>query len=100
MPTPRLERLTAADSRALALLEAAATPLPWSEAQYRSGLAGGNFGWGWVLEEPRGERQWLAFALFQQVIDEASLLNIVTHPGWRRQGLARRLLAHALSALD
>lgn len=100
LKVPRLEGLTAADSGSLAALEALATPLPWSEAQYREGLTGGNFGWGWALGEGREGRQWLAFALFQQVIDEASLLNIATHPDWRRRGLARRLLEHALSALD
>ena len=95
---PRLEALTAEDSRSLAVLEAAATALPWPEAQYREGLAGGNFGWGWFLPEGAA-RQWMAFALFRQVLDEATLLNIVPHPAWRRRGLARRLLEYGLSML-
>lgn len=100
MMPPGLEALTAADSSALAMLEAAATALPWSEAQYREGLTSGNFGWGWSRRDGDNCRQWLAFALFQQVLDEASLLNIVTHPDWRRRGLARRLLEYALPVLD
>ena len=34
-----------------------------------------------------------SFALFQVIVDEAELLTIATHPGHRRLGLARKIMA-------
>lgn len=38
----------------------------------------------------------LAFANYWLVADELHILNIATHPEWRRQGHATRLLAHMI----
>ena len=89
-----MRALVAADAKRLHLIESASTPFPWSLNQFIEGLAGDEFGWG---IERNGEL--VAFALFQQVLDEVTLLNIAVHPDWRRCHLARDLLLQALSAL-
>jgi len=40
----------------------------------------------------------VAFANYWLVADELHILNIATHPEWRRQGHATRLLAHMIDA--
>lgn len=86
--------LSAEDVSALAAVEAAATEFPWSESQYVASFADGHFGWGeWLGSQCCG------FVMFSRVLDEATLLNVVTHPDWRRRGIARELLLYALEAL-
>jgi [ribosomal protein S18]-alanine N-acetyltransferase len=46
-----------------------------------------------VLREPRSKRV-IAFINYWVVHDEIHVLNVATHPDWRRQGLARRLMLH------
>jgi len=88
----RLQPLTAGDSAGLADLDARCSPYPWSGRQYQDSLAARHFGWGWCNPDPR---EWVGLALLDLVLDEASLLNLVIAPAWRRRGLARRLLQHA-----
>jgi ribosomal-protein-alanine N-acetyltransferase len=38
----------------------------------------------------------LAFIIFWVVHDEIHVLNVSTHPDWRRRGLAQRLMEHAI----
>jgi [ribosomal protein S18]-alanine N-acetyltransferase len=44
--------------------------------------------------EPRGEA--VAFINYWIVHDEIHVLNVATHPEWRRRGLARRMMNHVL----
>lgn len=82
------------DAAQLAALEAMAEDFPWSREQFESSFTCGHFGWGiW-----RG-LECVGFALFSQVLDEATLLNIATHTAYRRRGLAQSLLRHALDEL-
>lgn len=89
-----LRPLSRADGDALYELESLANAFPWSRQQFIDGLAGNDFGW--VIEDA-GELA--AFALFSQILDEATLLNILVRPERRRGGLARQLLTVALPAL-
>jgi ribosomal-protein-alanine N-acetyltransferase len=41
-------------------------------------------------------RRMLAFINYWLVHDEVHVLNVATHPSWRRRGLARRLMDHAV----
>lgn len=49
-----------------------------------------------VRHEPTG--QMVAFINFWLVADEIHVLNVATHPDWRRTGLARRMMKHAIQA--
>lgn len=90
----KLRALRGADAQTLWMLECLENPFPWSLRQFEQSVDAGHFGW--ALEE-HGE-MW-GFALFSQILDEATLLNIVVHPHRRRQGIARHLLSTALGAL-
>lgn len=86
--------LQAVDASRLYAIDAAASSHPWRASQYRSGLAADEFGWG--LEQDGSEL--VAFAVFQQVLDEATLLNLAVAPAWQRRGMASTLLRAALRA--
>lgn len=90
-----LRPLLLADIDALLAIEEAATPHPWSRKQFADGLAAGEFGWG---VETDGHLA--AFAIFNSVLDEASLLDIAVHPHYQRRGLARQLLTACLHELS
>ncbi|WP_028117010.1 ribosomal protein S18-alanine N-acetyltransferase [Ferrimonas senticii] len=72
-------------------LEQACHPLPWSESNLYSCLMG-NY-WGELLLV---DGKAAGFYLFQQVLDEATLVNICIHPQQQGKGLGQRLLQHAL----
>ena len=89
-----LREANAGDAPALHRIDALSTPFPWRESQFASGLAGEEFGWVWTeAAEVR------AFAIFNLIFDEATLLNIAVEPAWRRRGVARELLEFALPRL-
>lgn len=87
--------LSPSDIDALFAIEQAATVYPWSRRQFADGLAAGEFGWGIECES-----RLAGFALFNQVLDEATLLDIAVHPDFQRRGLAWELLRFALRELD
>jgi ribosomal-protein-alanine N-acetyltransferase len=89
-----IRALALADVDALFAIERAATAYPWSRQQFADGLAGSEFGWGIELDD-----ELIGFALFNKVLDEATLLDIAVRPDLQRRGLARELLSSALRAL-
>jgi len=90
-----LRTLLADDATALWELECLDNPFPWSLRQFEESFGSDHFGWG---AERAGRLQ--GFALLSQILDEATLLNIVVHPELRRQGLGRNLLLTALAGLS
>ncbi len=91
--TPRGERrASAADLSALASLDAACFGRPWSAEVYLEELER-PFCLLYVVEEAASivgsSCTWI-------VGDEAHLLRIATHPGYRRRGLGRSLLSSVL----
>lgn len=82
------------DAAALHRIDALSTAFPWSESQFASGLSEGEFGWVWD-----GDAGLHGFALFAQILNEVTLLNIAVEPDWRRRGLACALLQFALPRL-
>jgi len=47
----------------------------------------------WVAREP-GDARIVAFVLIWHVVDEVHVLDVATHVGFRRRGIARALLQH------
>ena len=89
-----LRPLCRTDGDALYDLERAANAFPWSRQQFIDSLAGRDFGWA-----AERDGQLVGFALFSQILDEATLLNILIRSDCRREGLARQLLAMGLPTL-
>ena len=64
---------------------------PWSETNLRSCLSGSY--WGEVLQV---DGQLIGFYLFQQVLDELTLVNICVSPALQGQGYGTLLLEQAI----
>lgn len=67
---------------------------PWSRAMFLSEIqvGGGTYARGaWVPDRQEGERL-VAYSFAVLVMDEAHLGNLAVDPGYRRRGIAQRLL--------
>jgi [ribosomal protein S18]-alanine N-acetyltransferase len=73
--------------------------LPWSERSYRYEVTENKASRCWVAEaiDAHGHREVAAMVVIWMILDEAHVGTVATHPTYRRHGLARKLLAHALS---
>lgn len=81
--------MTEADLAVVAEAELAIYPFPWTAGNFRDSLATGDRAWLW-----RQDGALLGYAVVNQVLDEAQLLNISILPVWQGRGLGRRLLAY------
>ncbi len=72
--------------------------LPWSERSYRFELTENPTSRPWVAEvvNGRGQLQVVGMIVVWIILDEAHIATVATHPAFRRQGVARRLLVTAL----
>jgi ribosomal-protein-alanine N-acetyltransferase len=82
------------DAAALAALDARASSHPWSERAFLGALAAEAGERVALLRDAQGAL--VGFYVWQEVADEAHVHNLAIHPGHRRRGLARRLLAACL----
>lgn len=99
LPTLRIRPATPADLIALAGLESAAFPDPWT-AEAIAGFWAQPGASAWLAESVDGLA--VGFALFRVVpaAHEAELLRVGTEPAWQRRRVATALLTAALADLD
>jgi ribosomal-protein-alanine N-acetyltransferase len=90
--------LSAEDAQAMAAVDAHASRWPWSLNQYTQSLNSGDRAFGFVRRDAE-QSELQAFALYQIVLDECSLLNFAVHPRWQKKGLAQALLRQTLVLL-
>lgn len=76
----------------IAAMEALAFAHPWGEKSLRSTLAQAGSGLAVVGAVGTVDAEPLAFCLYQQIIDEMSILQIATAPAARRRGFGLRLI--------
>lgn len=88
---PRYRRMTAADLDAVAAIERAAYPHPWTRGNFSDSLEAGYHGW---ILECGGEMA--GYTIVMIAAGEAHLLNLTVGAPWQRRGLGRELLAFAL----
>jgi ribosomal-protein-alanine N-acetyltransferase len=93
-----IERLWPSDAASMQKIEASVVSWPWSLQQYEDAFSAGYLMWG-CFENPANHTELQAFALFQQVLDECTLMNLVVHTGCQRQGFAYNLLQKTLRML-
>jgi ribosomal-protein-alanine N-acetyltransferase len=93
LPAPRIEAARPEDAGALARMAAEALPEPWSEAGFAAELAT-PVARVWVARGDAGEP--LGYLAAHAVGDEIQVLSLAVATGWRRRGIGRRLLTHAL----
>lgn len=82
------------DLRAVASIERAVFPDPWSHGMFVAHLRYGPPEMFLIAEDASGEV--VGYALVRTVVDEAELLNIAVSPSARRRGVGIRLLRAAM----
>jgi ribosomal-protein-alanine N-acetyltransferase len=94
--TPTIRPAGLADVKAIWAIEKKSFPLPWPRLSFLAEL-GHPLSHNLVAGPPPPEpwETW-GYIVFWVVADEMHLLNLAVHPGRRRRGVARALLAEAL----
>jgi [ribosomal protein S18]-alanine N-acetyltransferase len=95
-PAMAPRRLEPADAPAVARLEAACFPDPWSEAVLEAAFGRPTFA-AWGIDAPGGL---VAYATLHLIGDELEILNVAVDRAWRGQGLGGRLLGCVLQQTD
>jgi [ribosomal protein S18]-alanine N-acetyltransferase len=91
--------MTLVDLPYIGELEVQCFPAPWSTDTYRNELLHNQFSYYWVLRPANDDRQLppiLAYGGYWLMGEEAHIVTIASHPGYRRQGLADHLLMHMI----
>ena len=78
----------------LAALDLVAQPSPWTAEVFERELEISKSRT-WVVRDLSGEL--CAYLVFWLVVDEVHIMNVVTHPDARRQGIAQTLIARLAS---
>ncbi|MCK0106204.1 ribosomal protein S18-alanine N-acetyltransferase [Marinobacter sp. S0848L] len=65
---------------------------PWTEGIFRDCFKDSYRAWGYV-----SENELVGYAIISYQFDEAHLLNVCVHPGFRGKGLGRELLRRAIA---
>lgn len=90
-----IRKMTLEDIRAVVELDQISFSLPWPERSFRFELTDNPASRCWVAEADGRVVGMLVAWLF---VDEAHIATIATHPDYRRQGIARKLLTYALQS--
>lgn len=89
-----IENVLPEDFSQLFEIEHAAHLVPWSEGTLRN-----NQGDKYLNLKWQAQGEILAFAICQQVLDEATLFNIAVHPKARGKGIGKQLLSGLIEQL-
>jgi ribosomal-protein-alanine N-acetyltransferase len=88
-----IRRMREDDIPAVLLVEKDSYEFPWSAGNFHDSIHAGYSAW---VYEIGGSI--IGHMVLMAALDEAHLLNITIAPAWRRQGLGRLLLRHAMNA--
>lgn len=93
-PETRLRALRPDDLEAVLEIERGFNA-PWTREMFQQELANSETSSQWVAESGGVLR---GYILWWYVADEVHIVNVAVHPGFRRRGVARRLLAAVFEA--
>lgn len=88
-----IRRMTLEDIPAVVELDRLSFNLPWPERSFRFELTDNTASRCWVYES---DGRIVGMIVAWLLVDEAHIATISTHPDYRRKGIARNLLTHAL----
>lgn len=91
-----VRRMTLDDVPAVVDLDQKSFSLPWPERSFRFELTDNPASRCWVAEV---DERIVGMIVVWLIVDEAHVATIATHPDFRRKGIAKRLLSHALRKL-
>ena len=87
-----IQPMSVTDLDEVVAVEADCSPQPWSACQFLEELDNSVA----RVDLLRAEGQLCGFICYWLVAGELQILNVATAPGWRRRGVAGRLLTHAI----
>lgn len=90
-----IRRMTVADLPAVVDLDKISFSLPWPERSFRFELTDNPASRCWVAEI---DGRLVGVVVTWLFVDEAHIATIATHPDYRRQGIARRMLIYTLES--
>ena len=88
-----IRRMRLEDVPAVVELDKLSFSLPWPERSFRYELTDNPASRCWVVEL---DGKIVAMLVAWLLVDEAHIATVATHPDHRQQGIAKKLLAHAL----
>ena len=88
-----IRRMTIDDLAQVVAIDKASFSLPWPERSFRFEISDNSASRAWVAEE---DGKVVGAIVAWLLVDEAHIATIATHPDFRRQGIASKLLSHAL----
>jgi ribosomal-protein-alanine N-acetyltransferase len=91
-----IRKMTVNDVPAVVDLDQKSFSLPWPERSFRFELTDNPASRCWVAEL---DGNIVGMIVVWLIVDEAHVATIATHPDFRRKGIAKRLLSHALQKL-
>jgi ribosomal-protein-alanine N-acetyltransferase len=91
-----IRKMTLEDVPAVIYLDRKSFSLPWPERSFRFEVTENPASRCWVADL---DGNIVGMIVVWLIVDEAHVATIATHPDYRRQGIAQRLLAHALRQL-
>jgi ribosomal-protein-alanine N-acetyltransferase len=91
-----LRKMTLDDVSAVVELDQKSFSLPWPERSFRFELTDNPASRCWVAEL---DGKIVGMIVVWLLVNEAHVATIATHPDFRRKGIAKRLLSHALRRL-
>lgn len=91
-----IRKMTLDDVPAVVDLDQKSFSLPWPERSFRFELTDNPASRCWVAEL---DGKIVGTIVVWLIVDEAHVATIATHPDFRRKGIAKRLLSHALQKL-
>lgn len=92
-----IRKAAATDVVQIAALEEQAGFSHWSYAQIHDAIKTMP---AWLMFDEVQSDKTIGYVFFSHVLDECELLNIVTHPDYRRQGLGKKLLLYGFEQLQ
>jgi ribosomal-protein-alanine N-acetyltransferase len=92
----RIRALERKDLGAVLAIERVSFPSPWTETAFLQELSNPMSRF-WVLEggDVNSPRSVMGYLCVWVVLNEMHIMNLATHPGYRRRGVALKLLHHA-----
>jgi [ribosomal protein S18]-alanine N-acetyltransferase len=91
-----IRKMTADDIPAVVELDKMSFSLPWPERSFRFELTDNPASRCWVAEV---DGRVVGMIVLWLLVEEAHVATLATHPDLRRQGIAKKLLSHALRYL-
>jgi len=92
-----IRRMTLEDVPAVHEIDMLSFSLPWPERSFRFELTDNPVSRGWVAEM---DGQIAAMLVLWFIVDEAHIATIAVHPDFRRQGIGKQILLHALRGVQ